>query len=596
MSEKTTSQRPRATARKKKKSKALIAALIAIVIVVGGTLGGVAAWKNTHQSVVNVYDFSNIGMTEYWGDQSESDGPISADDLQTVYLSETQTLSEILVTEGQQVKKGDALFTYDSTLTQLDVDRAEISLQQKQLDLENAKKELATVKTYRAGVAIPGSSTWVPGDDGGTDSDDVTYTLSPASGSGTSSDPYVYDWSTVEEFNGGAFDDSTLSELAHGKADAYVILRLPSGGTDEPEEPDEPDTPVETTDPTDQPEPSQEPTTPAETEPAETPSASVETETTYDEVTPLNAAGASVMKLQIQNQDGAYTYTILSVTVNGQEVTLSDPQPAVEEQEKPETTPTPGYWTEGITYTAAEIAQMTAEKEQAVRTAELDIRSAELSLKKLTDEANNDTVYSEMDGTVVLLNDPEAIDTKTTPLVKVSADGSYTVTAVLGEMDLGKVTVGQEVTVNVYGEESISTTGTITAISEYPTDGTNYYYSNSGNTNISYYPFTVTIDGAENLREGDYAEIYYDVQEESSDSVYLENSFVLSENGKSYVYVYQENGTIKKQEVSTGKDLWGSYTEIKSGITSSDYLAFPYGTAVKDGAKAQIADINELYS
>ncbi len=238
---------------------------------------------------------------------------------------------------------------------------------------------------------------------------------------------------------------------------------------------------------------------------------------------------------------------------------------------------------------------MISEKEQEIKSLELEIRESELNLKKLQEEADNDTVYSNLDGTVVQLNDPDAIDTTQEPLVKVSADGSYTVTAALGEMDIGNVSVGQQVDVYIYGNNVVTTTGVIIEISEYPTTDVSYYY-NGGNTNISYYPFAVEIDGSENLEEWAYAEIYYNWETEvDSDSIYVDNSFVRSENGKSYVYLYQEDGTLKKQYVSTGKDLWGSYTEIKSGLTIDDYIAFPYGTNVKDGAAAVIASISELY-
>ena len=40
--------------------------------------------------------------------------------------------------------------------------------------------------------------------------------------------------------------------------------------------------------------------------------------------------------------------------------------------------------------------------------------------------------------------------------------------------------------------------------------------------------------------------------------------------------------------MKTGKSLWGSYIEIKSGITGSDYIAFPYG--VSEGEKVKESD------
>ena len=45
-----------------------------------------------------------------------------------------------------------------------------------------------------------------------------------------------------------------------------------------------------------------------------------------------------------------------------------------------------------------------------------------------------------------------------------------------------------------------------------------------------------------------------------------------------------------KQIVTTGRTLYGEYTEILSGLTQDDYIAFPYGKNVKDGATVKYPD------
>jgi hypothetical protein len=608
-------KRPRATAKKGGKGKKVVALVVVAALVVAGGAGGLAYYRTNHSSTVNVYSLNDIAMTDYWGDQSESDGMISTENLQVIYLSSTQELSEILVQEGQEVQAGDPLFTYDSTLTQLDLDRADLSIQMQELDLAEAQKELATIKTYRAGVAIPGSSHYYPGTSSGEttadNTEEVEYAIEPVSGDGTEDSPYLYGWSAVEEINGGVFDEYTLSQLAQGNNDAYVTIQMPAGVSPQlPEEPAESETPSESEEPTESvtPEEPTESETPAESEPAEsTTPISEEPEETDEaaEETPVAAASSggiqySTLSLQIQCVNDSYSYVVLSMSVNGAQVTLSDPLPAPEEEEEEEEEPEEpedtGYYDPGIIYTAAELAQMIADQEQTVRGLELDIRQSKLSYEKLKQEAENNTVYAEFDGTVTMVaEDPENLDL-IDPMMEVSAGGCYTVTAVLGEFDLDGVSVGQTVDVNVYGDSYISCQGVITWISEYPTTDSDsyYYYYSGGNSNISTYPFTVQIDGGENLNEGDYAEIYYSTQEEES-GLYLENEFIRSENGKSYVYV-EVDGKLEKRYVSTGTSLWGSYTEIRSGLTMEDYVAFPYGTGVKDGVKAVEADISEFYS
>ena len=51
----------------------------------------------------------------------------------------------------------------------------------------------------------------------------------------------------------------------------------------------------------------------------------------------------------------------------------------------------------------------------------------------------------------------------------------------------------------------------------------------------------------------------------------------------------------RSRRYPTGKSLWGSYTEIRSGLTEDDFVAFPYGKNVKPGAATQESDLSALY-
>ena len=135
-------------------------------------------------------------------------------------------------------------------------------------------------------------------------------------------------------------------------------------------------------------------------------------------------------------------------------------------------------------------------------------------------------------------------------------------------------------------------TGTIDSLGDYPASGDNF--SGMGNPNVSYYPFTVFIDESADLQAGSYVSVMYDTGSAQS-GVYLENPFIRTEQGKSFVYVRGEDGLLEKRSVTTGKSLWGSYTEILSGLTAEDYIAFPYGKHVKAGAPAVEDDMSDLY-
>ena len=47
--------------------------------------------------------------------------------------------------------------------------------------------------------------------------------------------------------------------------------------------------------------------------------------------------------------------------------------------------------------------------------------------------------------------------------------------------------------------------------------------------------------------------------------------------------------------VTTGKALWGSYTEVLDGLTAEDLIAFPYGKTVVEGADTVESDLSEIY-
>ena len=77
---------------------------------------------------------------------------------------------------------------------------------------------------------------------------------------------------------------------------------------------------------------------------------------------------------------------------------------------------------------------------------------------------------------------------------------------------------------------------------------------------------------------------------------YLDNMFILTEGSKSYVYVRGENDKLEKRQVKTGTISYGS-TEILSGLNrDTEWIAFPYGKTVKEGASTREATMDELYS
>ena len=125
----------------KKKRKKWLLAVIALVLTAAL---GVGIWFGTKGSAepVNVYSFQYIGMTEFWGDMQESYGPVTTDKIQTEFLSDTQTVTEVKVKDGDTVKKGDVLFTFDTTLDTLSLERKRLEVEKIKVQIKAAEERL----------------------------------------------------------------------------------------------------------------------------------------------------------------------------------------------------------------------------------------------------------------------------------------------------------------------------------------------------------------------------------------------------------------------------------------------------------------------
>ena len=186
----------------------------------------------------------------------------------------------------------------------------------------------------------------------------------------------------------------------------------------------------------------------------------------------------------------------------------------------------------------------------------------------------------------------EEAKTQNQPVLKVSGGGGFYIQGSVSELEKDKMQIGQEVTVNDWNT-GMTYTGKIVSMGDFPTNSDGW--NGSGNPNVSYYPFTVFVDETADLQAGMYVNIQYS-SAESENGIYLENPFIRTENGQSYVYVQGAGGKLEKRFVTTGKALWGSYTEIRSGLTVDDLIAFPYGKNLKEGAPTVESDVSDLYN
>lgn len=556
--------------------KVLIPMISVLAVVV--VIAGIFLILRMNREPVLVVPVTEVGTSDESFGGNSLYGYVRTDRMQAIYLSETQTVTGFRVQEGDTVKAGDPLLDYDTSLTDLQLQRKELEIRKQERALENAQKEYKQLfgQTFR--LPEPTAADKVQ-------SGNLSF---PVSGT------------TVLHF---------LTETTVSTDDTEPV----STQVEEPTEPTE-----------------TEPTEPESTEPVEPTEPTEEgVVTEYERVggtgteenpylyviaddyamdtqllETILGAHDSVTVVFAQCMDNrvdgivtaAFGMTLERTAAGGCSMRLND---ASEYVGAPLVGELPGGGDDPIVgpdgpggggMTHEELMKLRAEKEQEMIEMDLNLRMARVEYKRMQAELGDGTVYAELDGVVVAIGDPETAFLNGEAVLKVSGGGGYNIEGTVSELSLDDIMIGRTVTVTSWNN-GMQYEGVITEISNVPTSSGGW---SDGNNNVSYYPFTVVVDETAELMDGEYVDMQL-AGESGSTGFYLETPFILQENGKSYIYAANENGKLEKREVVTGKDLWGSYLEIRSGVTPEDWIAFPYGKNVTEGAKTKQGTASELY-
>ncbi len=558
----------------KKLKKAIIIAACAVGVC-GAVWGGLTIARNAQRSDVKVYSVNDFCMTDYWGDTSSTSGMVTTDKIQKVFLSSSQTVNKVWVAEGDSVRKGDKLISYDSTLTQASVEQAKIDYDRQDESLTTAKNELEYLKKAKNKETLKQELDKLnaeldalkkkydedpdhlyngdaPVTEGAIKDYKKTMTVKGADGSDQTVNVQYYSWLSTSRLNDSKVTE-ILTKLAtlradkdHPSVDTYVVLvqryEDKVGGY------------VDNT----------------------VGLVITETYTAVPAVPESRSVSFSVRSDLPEFEDTERKYDDAAIKRLQQKINLANMYLENSMEQK-------------------DLAKAIVDKAQEVKEKEVNLRLAKLSLDKKTKELGDGNVYAEFDGTVKAVRNADEAYNNSEAVIELSGGGGYYVTGTLSEMELGSVKVGDTVSISSW-MTGAACEGTIVSIDDYPTTSGNSW--GDGNRNVSYYPFKVFVEEDASLQANDYVDIQYQkagTQEQGS-SLYLQSWFIRTDNGKSYVMARNEDGRLEQRWVQTGRDLWGSYTQIRGGLTTDDYLAFPYGRDVVEGARTVEAAADELYN
>lgn len=527
------------------KKKKIIVTIVTVVVIAALITTGISVylWQQNNKLTAQVQPVENL-VWYYGGNEMTSSGMVTNDFYQDVYLIDGQTIAEVYVTEGQEVKSGDPLLAYDMTLTDLRLEMQELEVENIQNKTILARRELEKLKKETPIPEQPVIPELPPEPEPDPEpiepeqpvqfdetaraynflNGETVTGIIQSGGQGTLEEPYI-----VRCMPGAYVEGSYLNQIASAQEPVFVKLQI---------------------------------------------------------IDPLSgeAVEGKFWDINTRQFNGMAFDEMAKWSVENK-APLVDAEPPMEPPMEPPVEPEIPMVPEiPQGYTAKELAEAIKNAEKNIKDLDLQRRQAELQLEQMKKVTKEGVVTATVDGTIKTVGDIQNPPQDGSPFLTVSGSEGLYVTGSLSELQLADVSVGQIVYANSW-ESGMSFEATIQEISPYPTENSNSW--GEGNPNVSYYPYTAFISNTEGLRNGEYVDLTMTAMytEEEASAIYLQKAYVREEDGRSYVMIADENDRLKKQYVETGKTIYGEAVEIKSGLTREDRIAFPYGKTAKEGVK-----------
>ena len=548
-------------------------------------------------NTIEVHSVSSLN-TGYWDNPSTSTGLVSNSDTQSVLYDSSKTITQVFVKDGQQVSVGDPLLSYDLTTLQSAVDTSQLEVEKAQNAITLANHELKKLLNTTPVPDVtpepdipdptPAPLPDIPNQDG-NGLYPYILSLSQAEKNFTNYKIYYADTESEAPEKGPHEDDSLWKEervkktsdhtcwywieytYTDGSNNVYDTKDVVEYYSDQQQIPSEDISIVGT---------------------KQNPYVFNLSEAqgfVYGKLFLDNANLNQYLRFDVYTNDGDLSsswlvrcdkfaakqsmnegdmYSVISHT--------KEEQKYVEVEQKPSQDIPPGY-------TEIELAKAIRDKKQELKTLDLDLRKAQLSLSENKALLNDGVIRAKRNG--VVRNVKKASDSLqdgNTFLEVAGGQGAY-IKGNISELMLDQVKVGD--TISAYCWTNGETfDAKIQSIDTVPSSSSNY--NGSGNPNVSYYGFEAYAKDASKIQAGEYLELTFNSNTDTTSSIWLSKAYVKQEGNKYYV-LKDVRGKLKKQYVTVGKIVWGDTMEIKDGLSDTDYIAFAYSKNAKEGVKAQ---------
>lgn len=574
------------------KKKRILTIVLAVLLAAGAIFGIVKAVRYTTggNQAVTVVSAMELNYGYGGGIFQQTQGYVSNDAVQNVYLAETTSVAEVRVKEGDAVKRDDVLLVYDTTQTNLLLEQAKLQKEQIELNADIARQNLETLKKIRpvSDVIVPEEP--LPEEEIYEEEEfpeEEEPEEEPIEG------PVYGEIKVHAVLNEAAlpfYDQSETAEMPGSETNPYRFAAT-SGAEIRPDfvrrlikMQEESDLPIYV-----QLEVHEEDEADGRILRSWLFDATTIEDVADDWVGKVDLEAGTIVIPQKEEAEEQAVPTAYRMTRLPQAI-------PVDLAESAGTAATGGgaLIQKDAEYTKEALAEAKEEQQEMIDDLELDLKEIDLKIEKAEKALATGEVRALIDGVAKTVSDPASPPTDGTPFLSVSATAGQCIKGGISEQMLDKINTGDVVSVTSWMSGGMYD-ATITEISQYP-DTSGQFGWNDGTT--SYYPFTAVIDGADSdLENGEWVDIQISGGEDAeaeTEGFGLFRAFVREDDGAPYVYKRGEDGLLVKEEITIGKRQ-GETVMVLSGVTEEDYLAFPYGKHVKEGAKTREGTMEDFY-